>query len=114
MEFAVILESLSTRAWSMNDLKKATAIAIDSSPAAIVAYLKELWEELLRVPPVSPNEDFFSVGGDSALVIEMLVAISAHFDREFHYNKFFSKPTLATLSALIAEQLEAQNDGSCA
>ena len=60
-----------------------------------------------RVPQVNFDEDFFALGGDSALVIEMLVAVSAHFDREFKYNKFFPKPTVRTLAALIADELNS-------
>jgi acyl carrier protein len=98
----------------MNNPDQSTLVAGSDEPsAAVLAYLKELWEELLRAPQVNPDVSFFSMGGDSMLVIEMLVAVSAHFDREFEYNKFFLKPTLRTLSALIVENLKAHHDQPC-
>jgi acyl carrier protein len=99
----------------MNDLNKLTmSAAADKNPVGVFGYLKGLWEEILRTPLVQPDEDFFSLGGDSALVIEMLVAVSAHFDHEFKYNKFFSKPTLTTLSEIIVEELKAPHGVPCA
>lgn len=93
----------------MNDSHKPLLVSTPEQLAVDVhSYLKGLWEELLRTPQVNPDEDFFAIGGDSALVIEMLVAVSAHFDREFKYNKFFPKPTVRTLTALIVQELQSQ------
>jgi yersiniabactin nonribosomal peptide synthetase len=92
----------------MNDVNKATvAEKTDTSAVAVFTYLRGLWQEMLRVPQVNPEDNFFTLGGDSMLVIEMLVAVSAHFDKEFEYNKFFPKPNVATLSAIVQEQLRA-------
>jgi acyl carrier protein len=90
----------------MPELNRPTLAARPNySATAILAYLSGLWAEVLRVPQVNPDDDFFLIGGDSALVIEMLMSVSAHFDREFQYNKFFPKPNIRTLSNLIVEEL---------
>lgn len=99
----------------MNDSNKfLLATTPDQSVASVTSYLVGLWQELLRVPIINPDDDFFGIGGDSALVIEMLVAVSAHFDREFKYNRFFPQPNIRTLSALIVEELQADHDQPCA
>jgi len=96
----------------MNELNQSTSTKVDTSAAAVAAYLKDLWQQLLRVPDISLEDNFFSFGGDSVLVIEMLVAVGAHFDREFEYNKFFARPDLATLGAVITETLKADHGHS--
>jgi acyl carrier protein len=95
----------------MNDQSQSTS-ATQPSPdtTAVPAYLERLWEELLRVPHVAPDDLFFSLGGDSVLVVEMLVTIQSHFDQEFEFGKFFPQPNLRTLSSLIEEQLQPQHD----
>jgi acyl carrier protein len=93
----------------MNDTQKAV-LPLRPSAAEIGSFLKALWEDALHVPEVKPDDDFFAVGGDSALVIEMLVAVSARYDREFNYNAFFPKPTIRTLGTLIEDELGAHHD----
>jgi acyl carrier protein len=95
----------------MNDQNQSTAATPPGQDAtAVPAYLERLWEELLRVPHVTPDDLFFSLGGDSVLVVEMLVTIQAHFDQEFEFGKFFPQPDLRTLSSLIEEQLQTHHD----
>jgi acyl carrier protein len=98
----------------MNDpARPDTATQPAHDAPAVLAYLESLWESIFRVPHVAPEDDFFSLGGDSASVIEMLVAVSAHFDREFNYNGFFPKPNIGTLGALIVEDFKAHHDQLC-
>lgn len=74
--------------------------------AGIAVYLQGVWAGLLRLPEVKTEEDFFLLGGDSVLVIEMLLTVSGHFGREFKYDNFFNKPTIHTLSELILAELK--------
>jgi len=98
----------------MNDLNKPILAPQPAQDAAdVLAYLRGLWQDLLRVPSVDIDDDFFALGGDSALVIEMLVAVSAHYDREFRVNKFFPEPNLRTLNALVVQELKSNHDQPC-
>ena len=92
----------------MNDFN-ASAVATNDT-TSIVTYLKGLWEKQLRIANVNPEDDFFALGGDSVLVIDMLVAVSAHFDRDFKFIKFFPKPTITTLTLSIQDELKANLD----
>jgi acyl carrier protein len=98
----------------MNDTNKTmTATRCQPGANAVPAYLKGLWEEILRVPRVNPDDGFFSLGGDSVLVVEMLITIQAHFDQEFDFIKFFPEPNIRTLGVLIIEQLKLHHDQPC-
>jgi acyl carrier protein len=91
----------------MNDRKANTVAGPAPAEATeIPEYLNGLWKQLLHVQQVNPDDGFFVLGGDSVLVIEMLISIQAHFDREFEFGRFFPKPSLRTLSSLIQEQLQ--------
>lgn len=39
----------------------------DSEPHSLIDHLASVWAEVLRVPQVSPDDDFLSLGGDSLL-----------------------------------------------
>lgn len=69
----------------------------------ISEYLKTVWCEHLGLRDVGADDDFFALGGDSMIVIRMLVAVSAKLDVELDYDRFFAAPNIATLAQLIEE-----------
>ncbi|GAA2581455.1 amino acid adenylation domain-containing protein [Actinomadura fulvescens] len=60
-----------------------------------------LWEELLGGGPIGVTDDFFSLGGDSLLVIRMLGRIAARHGRELPVSIMFSGG--ATIERLAGE-----------
>ena len=64
------------------------------------------FEKLLKVSPVSINLDFFSAGGNSIHVIEML----AHLPEEFHLSArdVYDHPTVETLAEFIETRTEKE------
>ena len=73
--------------------------------------LETLWRLILRVQDVSHDASFFSLGGNSMLVIRMLATVSSRFGRDLDLDAFFSDPTLSTLHRLLAAQ--PSPDRSC-
>ena len=59
---------------------------------------------------VSTDTSFYELGGDSMLMVEMLVAVSGRFQCEIDYEEFLSNPTVSCLTRLINEAL-AGSDG---
>lgn len=69
--------------------------------ASVEVYLRELWIKLLGLDTVGPDDDFFALGGSSMQVVEMLVAVSEHYNEQIEFVEFFKNPTVSNLSQLL-------------
>lgn len=65
--------------------------------------LVDLWEELLRVRPVGVRDDFFELGGDSLLAVELFALIERRMGRYLPLSGFVNASTVE----LLAEKLRA-------
>jgi amino acid adenylation domain-containing protein len=62
------------------------------------AYVAALWQELLDVPRVSRNDNFFALGGHSLLAAQMTARLRADLAVELDLGAVFTAPTPATLA----------------
>ena len=67
----------------------------------IELHLAALWAEILDVPSVGANDDFFDLGGDSILGTQLVVRVRDEFSVELPLFRLFNSPTLAALAAWI-------------
>jgi amino acid adenylation domain-containing protein len=63
--------------------------------------LAGIWENLFRVSPVSRDDDFFLLGGDSLSVVCFLVQLKQEFRVDIPLSHFVNEPSLASLSRLF-------------
>ena len=63
--------------------------------------LAQLMSELLSIDDVGPDEDFFELGGDSLLAIQLVGRVRDRFDADLDINAVFDAPTARALSARI-------------
>ncbi|MDX6739392.1 condensation domain-containing protein [Actinocorallia sp. A-T 12471] len=63
--------------------------------------LADLWRELLRVPGVGPDDDFFDLGGDSFQAVQLASLVSRRFGVEADPDMAFARPCLAEQAAWI-------------
>ncbi|MCY1042404.1 amino acid adenylation domain-containing protein, partial [Corallococcus sp. bb12-1] len=63
--------------------------------------LAALWADVLRVPTVGAQDDFFALGGHSLLATRVVARIRAAFDVELPVRALFEEPTLRRLAARI-------------
>ena len=66
------------------------------------ATVAQIWQELLGLDRVGRHENFFSVGGHSLLVMQLVARLRNVFQVELPVNSVFERPTLAG----TAEQIE--------
>ncbi|MCG7204956.1 condensation domain-containing protein [Streptomyces arenae] len=79
-----------------------TAVAVDEAAAAVAEQLTQIWQDLLHVPAVDPRDNFYELGGDSMLAIELAYrAVEAGFD--LSPRTVVDHPTVAELAALLSE-----------
>jgi aryl carrier-like protein len=63
--------------------------------------LGEIWEEVLDVEGVTPEDDFFELGGDSLLGVTM-IGKARHAGLVFSFQDLRDNPVLGRLAAVVA------------
>jgi amino acid adenylation domain-containing protein len=96
--------------------RKALPAVVDEQPAEPVgrapeteteATIAQIVAELLEVPQVGVDQNFFLLGGHSMLGAQLIVRLEDAFDVEVSLRFLFDHPTPAELAAEIDAQVEA-------
>ncbi|MEM9905080.1 MAG: amino acid adenylation domain-containing protein, partial [Cyanobacteria bacterium P01_D01_bin.44] len=70
--------------------------------------LATVWQEMLQVEKVGINDNFFSMGGHSLLLIKIQAKLSEIFEKELSIIEFFKYPTIKELAQYIADKSDLQ------
>jgi amino acid adenylation domain-containing protein len=65
--------------------------------------LADIWQKLFRVSPVSRQDNFFQLGGDSLSVVAFLEKLKQEFGVLLPVSNFINDPSLASLARLFDE-----------
>jgi len=66
--------------------------------------LTRIWENLLGVRPIEPDQNYFDLGGDSILAVQMFAQIEQMFQVKLPVAMLFEAPTLAELSQILSRE----------
>ena len=69
--------------------------------------LAEIWQDVLKLPSISINDNFFALGGDSIRATQVVSRIRQRLHVEVSIQSFFVAPTIASL----AQELNAGGSG---
>ena len=69
----------------------------------IIENLTAIWQRVLRQPSVCLDDNFFDLGGDSALALEMFNEIARVCGREMPPVTIYQAPTIIDLAALLEQ-----------
>ena len=72
------------------------------------AKLQAIWQKLLKVRSVGPNDDFFDMGGHSLLASRMFAEIERMTDRKVPLSALIQNPTVAKLSSYLHKRPETE------
>lgn len=78
-----------------------TEVTNSTPPADLEQALIALWQELLQLPQVGLDDDFFDLGGHSLLAFTMLARIRSMAIAEPAMSAFFAAPTIRGLVNLM-------------
>jgi hypothetical protein len=72
--------------------------------------LAEMWAEVLRVPAVGLEDDFFALGGHSLLAMRVEASVRAAFGVALPPRLLFDHPTVAGVAAAVESLIRQQVD----
>jgi acyl-coenzyme A synthetase/AMP-(fatty) acid ligase len=67
--------------------------------------LADMWAEVLRVPRVGVQDDFFALGGHSLRATQVVARVRAALRIELPLRAFFETPTIGGLAVTVAQRL---------
>jgi thioesterase domain-containing protein/acyl carrier protein len=79
---------------------------VDTS--STIQVLTDIWQRLLQLPSVSPEDNFFEFGGDSALAVQLFSEIADATGQQFPPVMIYHVPTIASLAALLEQRSSAE------
>ena len=68
--------------------------------------LIQIWEAVLGVQPVQPDDNFFEIGGHSLLSIQLFVRIEQAIGRSLPPTSIFQAPTVKSIAALLRQSVQ--------
>jgi amino acid adenylation domain-containing protein len=65
--------------------------------------IAEIWKSVLHLEQISWNENFFDLGGNSLMMVQIRNSIREHLDRDVSIVDLFRYPTIETLAQHLAK-----------
>ncbi len=72
-----------------------------------VHQLTHIWEELLAVRPITPDQNYFDLGGDSSLAVQMFAQIEKVFQVKLPVATLYEAPTIEELAQILRGDVAA-------
>lgn len=66
--------------------------------------LIKIWQDLLGIETLGPNDDFFALGGHSILIMRMMSLIKKEFDQELAFSALLENSTISQLAEVIRKK----------
>lgn len=82
-----------------DDLQDANA-----SPTLLEAALTQIWQRLFECDAIDPAADFFQLGGDSLLAVQMATELERLLGRSIPIATLFAAPTIESLARTLADE----------
>ncbi len=76
----------------------------DARTQATVEVLTQIWQQLLQVPTVGPDDNFFDLGGDSALAVQLFTEVAEACGQQLPPVMIYHVPTIASLAVLLEQR----------
>ncbi|WP_114946850.1 amino acid adenylation domain-containing protein [Microvirga calopogonii] len=80
-----------------------------NASAAIDDRMAALWSTVLRCRTVDRDDNFFALGGQSLLGIDLLARVSREFQVDLPFHVLYEAPTVGELAARVAAELDARD-----
>ena len=79
----------------------------DAPQTVLMIELLRLWERLLGVHPVHPDDNFFDLGGNSLTALRLFAEIKKTFQKDLPLSTLLEAPTAARLAAALQQETDS-------
>ena len=88
------------------------AAVLSGGRSASEEALANIWADVLRLPRVETDANFFDIGGDSLKAMEVIGRVSEVLHVDLPLIAFFEDPTVAHLAAVVDELKRSRDDAT--
>ena len=75
-----------------------------ANTSSTIPVLTQIWQRLLQVSAVGPDDNFFDLGGDSALAVQLFSEITEMYGQKLPPVMIYHVPTIASLATLLEQR----------
>lgn len=77
-----------------------------SAPALVevTAQLTHIWQDMFGVQPIAPDQNYFDLGGDSILGVQLFTRIEQEFQVKLPLATLFDVPTIGELARVLMQE----------
>jgi acyl transferase domain-containing protein len=95
------------RASRSGEMRTTSAAALPpcaaSARSAVEGALSQIWRELFGLESVDVHDDFFALGGDSLLAVQLNTRTRSHFGRRLPLRELMMHPTISQIADLFSK-----------
>lgn len=66
--------------------------------------LRVIWQEMLGLPSIAPDQNYFDLGGDSILAVQLFIRIEQEFGVKLPLATLFDTPTIGELAQVLQRE----------
>src|SRR5208337_4424719 len=81
-----------------------TTVRMTDAPNDTPQRLTEIWQRLLGVDPIEPDQNYFDLGGDSSLAVHLFAEIEKVFKVKLPLATLFEAPTIGELAQVLRRE----------
>ncbi|HID99164.1 MAG TPA: SDR family NAD(P)-dependent oxidoreductase [Thiotrichaceae bacterium] len=67
--------------------------------------LADIWQKLLGIEQIGIHDDFFELGGDSLIAVQLIAKLRETLQMDFSAHSLLNAPTIAALAEIIGETM---------
>ncbi|MGK7924069.1 MAG: beta-ketoacyl synthase N-terminal-like domain-containing protein [Spirulina sp.] len=71
--------------------------------------IANIWEQVLGINPIGIHDDFFELGGDSLIAVQLIGKLRSKLERDLSTKNLFNAPTIAELAEGIEPTTSLKN-----
>jgi phthiocerol/phenolphthiocerol synthesis type-I polyketide synthase E len=78
----------------------------------VTGQLTQIWQEILHIDSITPDQNYFDLGGDSSLAVLLFAKIEAIFGVELPLATLFEAPTIQELARVLHRDAPSEDGWS--